>query len=111
VYGTEATLSIPDPNTFGGPVEIRRQGDDEWAEVKLLDAHLPQFRGIGFADMLWAQRTGRPHRASAQLALHVLELMSAAITSAEAGRGVELETTCERARPLPVGLPANTYDD
>ena len=111
VYGTEATLSIPDPNTFGGPVSIRRQGDDEWAEVELLDAHLPQFRGIGFADMLWAQRTGRPHRASAELALHVLELMSAAITSSETRRVVELETTCERAAPLPVGLPANTYDD
>jgi predicted dehydrogenase len=111
VYGSEATLSIPDPNTFGGPVSIRRQGEDEWTEVPLLDAHLPQFRGIGFADMLWAQRTGRAHRASAELALHVLELMSAAIASSEAGRAVDLETTCERAAPLPVGLPENTYDD
>ena len=105
VYGTEATLSVPDPNTFGGPVSIRRQGDDEWTEVELLDAHLPQFRGIGFADMLWAQRTGRPHRASAELALHVLELMTAAITSSETGRVVELETTCERARAA-AGRPA-----
>jgi predicted dehydrogenase len=111
VYGSDATLSIPDPNTFGGPVSIRRQGEDEWTEVPLLDAHLPQFRGIGFADMLWAQRTGRAHRASAELALHVLELMSAAIASSEAGQVIDLETTCERAAPLPVGLPENTYDD
>ena len=111
VYGSDATLSIPDPNTFGGPVSIRRQGEDEWTEVDLLDAHLPQFRGIGFADMLWAQRTGRAHRASAELALHVLELMSAAIVSSETRRAIDLETTCERAAPLPVGLPENTYDN
>ncbi len=111
VYGSEATLSVPDPNTFGGPVSIRRQGDEEWTEVDLNEANLPQFRGIGFADMLWAQRTGRPHRASAELALHVLELMSAAITSSEAGQAVDLETTCERAAPLPIGLAENTYDD
>ncbi len=111
VYGSEATLSVPDPNTFGGPVSIKRQGEEEWTEVELIDPNLPQFRGIGFADMLWAQRTGRPHRASAELALHVLELMSAAITSSEAGRAVDLETTCERAAPLPVGLSENTYDD
>jgi len=111
VYGSEATLSVPDPNSFGGPVSIKRPGDEEWTELDLLEPHLPQFRGIGFADMLWAQRTGRPHRASAELALHVLELMSAAIASAEQHHAVDLETTCDRAEPLPVGLPENTYDD
>jgi hypothetical protein len=61
--------------------------------------------------ILGAKRTGRPHRASAERALHVLELILAAITSSETRRVVELETTCERAKPLPVGLPANTYYD
>jgi predicted dehydrogenase len=111
VYGSEATLSVPDPNTFGGPVAIRRQGEEDWTEVELLEPNLPQFRGIGFADMLWAERTGRPHRASAELALHVLELMCAAIESSEQRRAVDLETTCDRAAPLPLGLPENTYDD
>ena len=111
VYGTEATLSVPDPNSFGGPVQIRRQSDEDWVDVELLEPHLPQFRGIGCADMLWATRSGRPHRASAELALHVLELMSAAIVSSEQGRVVDLATTCERAAPLPVDLHENTYDD
>jgi len=111
VYGSEATLSVPDPNTFGGPVAIKRQSDDDWVEVDLVEPHIPQFRGIGFADMVWAQRSGRPHRASADLALHVLEMMEGAITSAEERRTVELTTTCTRAAPLPVGLPENTYDD
>jgi predicted dehydrogenase len=111
VYGSEATLSVPDPNTFGGPVRIRRQGDEDWVDVDLVDTHLPQFRGIGCADMLWAQRSGRAHRTSAELALHVLELMTAAIASSDDGRVIDLTTACERATPLPVGLPENTYDD
>ena len=111
VYGTEATLSVPDPNTFGGPLMIRRNGDEKWTEIELLPAHLPQQRGIGLADMMWAQRSGRAHRTSSALALHVLELMTGALTAAGEGRRVDLRTTCERADPLPVGLAANTFDD
>src|SRR5262245_10011665 len=111
VYGSEATLSVPDPNSFGGPVQIRRQRNDDWYDIGLIEPNLPQFRGIGCADMLWATRTGRAHRTSAELALHVLELMSAAIESSSQGRVVDLATSCERAEPLPVGLPENTYDD
>jgi predicted dehydrogenase len=111
VYGTEATMSVPNPNTFDGPVRIRRRGDDAWTDLELLPAHLPQQRGIGLADMMWAQRSGRDHRASGALALHVLELMAGAITAAETGRRVDLSTTCDRAAPLPVGLARNTFDD
>jgi len=111
VYGTEATLSVPDPNTFGGPLMIRRNGDEKWTEIELLPAHLPQQRGIGLADMVWAQRSGRAHRTSSALALHVLELMTGALTAAAEGRRVELQTTCDRAEPLPIGLAANTFDD
>jgi predicted dehydrogenase len=111
VYGTEATLSVPDPNTFGGPVMIKRNGDEQWTEIDLLPAHLPQQRGIGLADMLWAERSGRAHRTSGALALHVLELMTGALTAAAEGRRVDLRTTCERAEPLPTGFAANTFDD
>jgi predicted dehydrogenase len=111
VYGTEATLSVPNPNTFDGPVRIKRPGDEAWTELDLLSAHLPQQRGIGFADMCWAGRTGRAHRASSALALHVLELMTGALAAAETGRRVDLATTCDRAAPLPTGLAPNTFDD
>jgi hypothetical protein len=60
--------------------------------------------------MMWAQRTGRPHRASAPLALHVLEMMTGALAAAERGQRVDLQTTCERAAPLPTGLAPNTFD-
>jgi predicted dehydrogenase len=111
VYGSEATLSVPNPNTFGGPVRVKRAGDEAWTDIELLPATLPQQRGIGLADMLWAQESGRAHRTSGALGLHVLELMTAALTAADEGRRVAIETTCERAAPLPLGLPENTFDD
>ncbi|MDQ1468183.1 MAG: hypothetical protein QOH10_2598, partial [Actinomycetota bacterium] len=111
IYGTEATLSVPDPNTFDGPVRIRGLADASWTDVDVRRPYLPQHRGIGLADMIWATRSGRAHRASSTLALHVLELMTAAIKSSEQGRHVELETTCRPAKTLPPDLPENTFDD
>ena len=33
IYGAEGTLSVPDPDTFGGPVRLRRMGADIWSEL------------------------------------------------------------------------------
>ncbi|MCY4526982.1 MAG: Gfo/Idh/MocA family oxidoreductase, partial [Anaerolineaceae bacterium] len=35
IYGTEGTLSVPDPNQFGGPVRVRRAAAEEWSEIPL----------------------------------------------------------------------------
>lgn len=111
IYGTEATLSVPDPNTFGGPVRIRAATDTEWHEVPLRANGLPQQRGIGASDMLWALRSGRAHRASDRLALHVLELMTGAVRAAESGRRVDLATSCTPAALLPEDLGPGAFDD
>jgi predicted dehydrogenase len=111
IYGTEATLSVPDPNTFGGPVQIRRNGDTEWTDMPLMHANSSQSRGIGLADMVRAERHGRPHRASGDLALHVLELMEKAIVSSDTGRHQSVETSCERPAPLPPDLDDNDTGD
>ena len=111
IYGTEGTLSVPDPNTFGGPVQIRRSFRDEWHDVPLSHANAEQNRGIGLGDMIWAMQSGRPHRASGELALHVLDLMESAIRASDAGVHVELVTTCERPAALPVGLADDRFDD
>ena len=110
IYGTEATLSVPDPNTFGGKLQIRGIRDREWQDIELLEPNIPQERGVGLADMLSAQRHNRNHRANADLALHVLELMTSAVTSSDLGQRVTLTTTCERSAPLDFTLPINTFD-
>ena len=34
IYGTEGSLVVPDPNTFGGAVMVRRAGAQEWSESR-----------------------------------------------------------------------------
>ena len=104
IYGTEATLSVPDPNTFGGPVQIRHHGDEDWLDLPLTHANAAQSRGIGLADMVRGERNHRPHRASGELALHVLEIMAATVAASDTGRHQLIESTCERPSPLPPGL-------
>lgn len=109
IHGTEATLSVPDPNTFGGPVTIRRRGEREWTELPLSHANAEQSRGIGLADMVEAMQAKRPHRASLELATHVLDAMESILHSSDEGRHVTPRTHCARPDPLPPGLPDDSF--
>jgi predicted dehydrogenase len=111
IYGTEGSLSVPDPNGFGGPVLIRRAGASQWSEVPLTHGYADNSRGIGVADMAYALRSGRPHRASGKLAYHVLDLMHAFHDASREGKHIELESTCERPAPLPMGLQHGQLDE
>jgi predicted dehydrogenase len=109
IYGSEGSLSVPDPNRFDGPVLVQRAGEKEWAEVPL--THSAEVgRGIGVADMAYALRSGRPHRASGDLAYHVLDLMHAVHDASHSGQHVTLNSTVERPAPLPLGLMPGTLD-
>jgi len=110
IYGTEGTLSVPDPNGFGGPVRVRRMGEKEWTEVPLTHGYAENSRGIGVADMACGLRSGRPHRASGELAYHVLDIMHAIHDASDKGKHVEPESTCDRPAPLPTGLREGTLD-
>ncbi|MCL6604796.1 MAG: Gfo/Idh/MocA family oxidoreductase [Paenibacillus sp.] len=110
IYGTEGTIQVPDPNTFGGPVRIRRMGESEWNEQPLLPGYDQNTRGIGPADMAYAIQTGRPHRASGELAYHVLEAMWAFHESSDSHTYYEMKSTCTRPAALPVELAPYTLD-
>jgi predicted dehydrogenase len=110
IYGSEATLAVPDPNTFGGPVRVRRAREKAWQDVPLTHGYAENSRGIGVADMAYALRSGRAHRANGEMAYHVLDVMQAFLDSSREGRHVELESTCRRPEPLPVGLRHGTLD-
>ncbi len=104
IFGTEGTLSVPDPNAFGGVPKIKRMGADDWSGMPLTHAYAENARGIGPADMAAAIATGRPHRANGELAYHVLDIMHAFQDASDQGKHIELESTCERPAPLPTGL-------
>ena len=72
IYGTDGTLSVPDPNSLRGPVQHQNGKRRRLARVGLTHGHFDGNKwGIGVADMAYAIRSGRPHRASAENALHV----------------------------------------
>ncbi|HMO55791.1 MAG TPA: Gfo/Idh/MocA family oxidoreductase, partial [Roseiflexaceae bacterium] len=110
IYGTEGSLSVPDPNTFDGPVRVRRGGASEWKEVPLSHGFAKNSRGLGVADMASALRSGRAHRASGELAFHVLDLMHAFHDASREGRHIEIQSTCDRPAALPLGLGDRDID-
>lgn len=110
IQGTRGTLSMPDPNGFGGPVRVRALGDAEWREIPIAHAHTGNSRAMGAADMAYALRTGRAHRASGDMAYHVLDVMHAVLQASSEGRHVTLNSTFVSPAPLPSGLPDYQLD-
>jgi predicted dehydrogenase len=83
VYGTDGSLSLPDPNHYDDAVALAPAAGD-WAELS--PAAGPEIgRGYGVVDLALALREGRPHRASGARALHVLDVMEGLLASAQAG--------------------------
>ncbi|BCJ33728.1 oxidoreductase [Actinocatenispora thailandica] len=99
ITGSEATMALPDPNTFTGTIRLRRAGDDDWSAVPAKGPDTG--RGLGVLDLARAVRAGTPHRASGELALHVLELMTAIAASAETGAFVPIGSSCAAPALLP----------
>jgi predicted dehydrogenase len=118
LHGTLASIRVPDPDTFGGDVELS-------ANNRLLNIHdaknvalegtevdwlihntskktfgginypagnpvIANYRSIGLAEMANAIVEGRPHRCSGRFALHALAVMLGIIESAESGEPVKI---------------------
>jgi predicted dehydrogenase len=109
VYGTEGILYAPDPNMFGGAIRIKRP-DGTVEEVPAAYGFTENSRGLGLADMARSIRTGRPHRASGDLARHVLEITLAVFESSRAGRHIPVGAPQALPARLPAGLQTGLLD-
>ena len=108
-------MLVPDPNFFGGepqiarrngdwsPLDISRHAYGELNRITRTGTRVADHRIIGLLDMAAAIRSGRPHRVSGTLALHVLEVLDAFERSSLEGRHIVIETPCERPEKLPTG--------
>lgn len=101
LHGTEGSLRLPDPDTFGGTVSLSARGadwqdydsDTELFGVRNWPFKTPDranYRMLGVADLIRALQEGRPPRASGDLALHVLEIMEAILLSSENQQSVAI---------------------
>lgn len=111
LYGTEGTLYVPDPNFFGGQVEVGGKDGGLTAVTpwdhpfgRVNQHHngrdLANYRTAGLAEMAVALIEGREHRCSLDRTLHGVEVMTACLKSGETGNFVTMTTTCTRPAAL-----------
>ena len=101
VHGTDASLIVPDPNTFAGDVRLRTTGDTEWGTLPADAGFEDATRGVGLLDFIRTPK-GHTSRASGALALHVLDVMTSLLRSAREGRRIDVATTAERPEIMPL---------
>ncbi len=108
IYGSEGTLAVPDPNIFGGRVEVQRGRESEWRDIPL--THPEGGRGLGVAEMAAALRDGRKSRVDAGLGHHVLEVMHTIHESSTKGRHISISRMTERPAAVEPGLPEGQFE-
>jgi predicted dehydrogenase len=98
VYGSKGTITVPDPNGFGGPIRLLRPEHGGYEDIPLLFGYKENSRGLGLADMAKAIITGRDFRANGQQLIHVLEILD---TLGNGTEGIHrLETKYKRGEPM-----------
>ena len=112
LYGSNGSLYVPDPNFFGGDVTVMDWDGGE--TIHSADSHpfgvtnmtdgggnaRANYRCAGLSDMAIAIQEGRPHRCDANMARHVIEVMTGILEAGETRRWVEMKSTCERPSHL-----------
>jgi len=112
LYGTDGSLYVPDPNFFGG--SVLAGGKDRTAVEAVPDWNHPlarpnetkgaveraNYRAAGLAEMAQAIVEGRPHRCSLDVAIHIVDAMTAILASGENGDFITLSSTCDRPAAL-----------
>lgn len=110
LFGSEGTMLVPDPNTFTGPVQLKRAGEKEFTTAKLTHSE-ERLRGTGVADMAYSIMRRRRHfRCNGELTTHVVEVMAAFEKASRSGRYVTITTKYKQPKGLPPQLPDNVLD-
>ncbi|MDO4298487.1 MAG: Gfo/Idh/MocA family oxidoreductase [Lachnospiraceae bacterium] len=106
LYGTEGTMTMPDPNMSDGrPCVFRKEqvlagcygltADAKSYELPLRNQSVSAYtRGCGVAEMALAIRDGRKNRANEQMAIHIVEVINRIMESAGMGRCCRIESEC-----------------
>lgn len=111
LYGTEGSMSLPDPNFFGGDVAVTTKGDD-YSTVPKTDHPFgvpnedhggvmqANYRAAGLADMAQSISEGRLHRCNIDVALHAVDVMTSILKAGETQQWIKMTTTCARPDAL-----------
>ena len=128
IFGTAGSMSVPDPNGFGGPVMVYDGSKLQSIVEKVTEPHPAKLftmvgaqkdcleeralmfpsdpdprtnmRGLGASDMAQALMDGRNSRLSTDISVHVVEALNAFEIAAETDSVYEMTTTCEKPEPM-----------
>ncbi|MGM0124600.1 hypothetical protein IGI37_001978 [Enterococcus sp. AZ194] len=92
IYGSEGTLKVPDPNTFGGPVYLLSKKSQEYKEIPLLFDYEDNSRGLGLLGMASALKDKKKFPADISQTYHALEVMTAFQRSNDQGKTIVIES-------------------
>ncbi|HLL90216.1 MAG TPA: Gfo/Idh/MocA family oxidoreductase [Tepidisphaeraceae bacterium] len=111
IFGDNGTMRVPDPNSFDGTVSVASgwgSGDFKDVPHEFVKGY---GRSVGAADMAYALRSGRPHRASAEQAFAVLDLMQGFHDTSASGTFAKPAVRYEKTAAMQAGLPFGTLDE
>ena len=96
VHGVDGSLVLPDPNGFAGDVRLHGRGGG-WEVLEPSAGYVDAARGVGLLDFVTTSG-----RASGEMALHVLEVMTMLQRSAVSGAREALSTSVIRPDVVPL---------
>ncbi|MGC8738793.1 MAG: Gfo/Idh/MocA family protein [Candidatus Hydrogenedens sp.] len=100
IHGETGSLSLPDPNQFGGKILFYNQFKKEWSEFPTCFNYFTNMRGLGISDMAHALQTNSSYCATGELALHIVEIMEGIHKSIEEQQIISLITSISRPNLL-----------
>lgn len=100
IYGEKGTLTVPDPNTFGGPVKLYLPEDGTTREMPLMFPYKENSRALGLSKMAEALESGSGDFVTGwKLTGHALDVMTGMLRSGETGRTVDMLDLESATRP------------
>jgi predicted dehydrogenase len=103
IYGEKGSMLLPDPNHFAGPVLVKRLKDEEWRPMIQFMEYDGYGRGVGVMDMIKSIEADKPHKASAELAYHVTDVILTMDEAAEAKKELKVASNVDQ--------PDGCYED
>ena len=101
IYGEKGTLTVPDPNSFGGPVLLRKSHGKEWEQLNIAKPFTANSRGLGLIEMIDAIQENHECICSGKTAAHVLEAMNGILEAAQTGNSIPIQSPIPNSRLLP----------
>jgi predicted dehydrogenase len=94
IHGTEGSIIVPAPNSWGGPVSVRRRGETSFSTLEIDDATCG-FMGMGLIEMAEVLPQGLTPRANGARGLHVLEVLEGIRRSAREAQFYDITPVSE----------------